>query len=217
MNMNFHHLPDGLALEREDQSDAYNNASLGEVQINHEAELDMHVSNLKRKLLYDGHLALVLTGPERCGKTRLAEKFCQDEEVKDEFKNNIFCVPVSLNPSLDLIVQQLYPEEGCWEIALPDKNGVHAIQWLQAFAKHVGHRRSLLVLDDVWPGSESLLDEFDEFKRSNFKILVTSRFEFPRFGSSYYVMTGDVGKVCKHENVIKYCMSQPRKKLSVHF
>ncbi|KAL6175250.1 hypothetical protein ACLB2K_051892 [Fragaria x ananassa] len=184
--------PYGLALEREDQSDAYSDASSGEVQINHEAELDMHVSNLKRKLLYHDHLALVLTGPERCGKTRLAEKFCQDEEVKDEFKNNIFCVPVSQNPSLDLIVQQLYPEEGCWEIALPDENGVHAIQWLQAFAKHVGHRRSLLVLDDVWPGSESLLDEFDEFKRSNFKFLVTSRFEFPRFGSSYYVMTDDV-------------------------
>ncbi|KAL6177813.1 hypothetical protein ACLB2K_049335 [Fragaria x ananassa] len=136
--------PDGLALEREDQSDAYSDVSSGEVQINHDAELDMHVSNLKEKLLYDDHLALVLTvddtahpGPERCGKTRLAEKFCQDEEVKDEFKNNIFCVPVSQNPSLDLIVQQLYPEEGCWEIALPDKHGVHAIQWLQAFAKHV--------------------------------------------------------------------------------
>ncbi|XP_062025618.1 uncharacterized protein LOC133741921 [Rosa rugosa] len=183
--------PVGLALEREDHADAYSNASLEEPV----DELDMHVSYLKRKLLYGGHLAIVLTGPEGCGKTRLAEKFCQDEEVIDEFKNNIFFVPVSESPKLQLIVQKLYPEEGYRKIMLPDENGVHAIQWLQAFVKHVGHHRSLLVLDDVWPGSESLLDEFDEFKRSNFKILVTSRFEFPRFGSSYYVMTDDVLRV----------------------
>ena len=42
----------------------------------------------------------------------------------------------------------------------------------------------LLVLDDVWGGSESLLDNF-VFKIPNYKILVTSRFEFPRFGSTY--------------------------------
>ncbi|PRQ16664.1 putative powdery mildew resistance protein, RPW8 [Rosa chinensis] len=183
--------PVGLAQEREDHADAFSNASLEEPV----DELDMHVSYLKRKLLHGGHLAIVLTGPEGCGKTRLAEKFCQDEEVIDEFKNNIFFVPVSESPKLQLIVQKLYPEEGYRKIMLPDENGVHAIQWLQAFVKHVGHHRSLLVLDDVWPGSESLLDEFDEFKRSNFKILVTSRFEFPRFGSSYYAMTDDILRV----------------------
>lgn len=194
--------PVGLALDREDHADAYSLASLEE-PIDDEDEdeyslftvgLDVsRISKLKRKLLDDDELALVLTGPEGCGKTRLAEIFCEDEEVRDKFKNKIFFIPVSQNPALQLIFQQQYPEEGYKEITLPDEQAVNAIQWLQAFVKHVGHHRpSLLVLDDVWPGSESLLDEFDEFKASNFKILVTSRFEFPKFGSSYYVrpMTG---------------------------
>ena len=42
----------------------------------------------------------------------------------------------------------------------------------------------LLVLDDVWSGSESLLDNF-VFEIPNHEILVTSRYEFPRFGSTY--------------------------------
>ena len=40
----------------------------------------------------------------------------------------------------------------------------------------------LLVLDDVWHGSESLVDKF-EFRLSNYKILVTSKCAIRRFGS----------------------------------
>lgn len=42
----------------------------------------------------------------------------------------------------------------------------------------------LLILDDVWSGSESLLDKF-AFRRPNYKILVTSRTSFPRFSFTY--------------------------------
>ncbi|RVW57597.1 putative disease resistance protein [Vitis vinifera] len=42
----------------------------------------------------------------------------------------------------------------------------------------------LLVLDDVWCGSESLLTKF-KFQISESKVLVTSRNEFPEFGSKY--------------------------------
>ena len=42
----------------------------------------------------------------------------------------------------------------------------------------------LLVLDDVWCGSESLLAKF-KFRTSKSKVVVTSRNEFPEFGSTY--------------------------------
>ncbi|KAJ6288598.1 hypothetical protein OIU76_024560 [Salix suchowensis] len=48
----------------------------------------------------------------------------------------------------------------------------------------IGPDPVLLVLDDVWPGSESILHKL-KFRLENYKILVTSRYEFPSFGSSY--------------------------------
>lgn len=42
----------------------------------------------------------------------------------------------------------------------------------------------LLVLDDVWPESDSLLDNL-KFQIPNYKVLVTSTSLFPRFGSTY--------------------------------
>lgn len=43
----------------------------------------MHLKNLKLKLLNDDKVSmLVLTAPGGCGKTTLAQMFCQDEEVK---------------------------------------------------------------------------------------------------------------------------------------
>ena len=46
--------------------------------------------------------------------------------------------------------------------------------------------RILLVLDDVWCGSESVLAKF-KFQISGYKVLVTSRNEFPAFGSTYHL------------------------------
>ena len=48
----------------------------------------------------------------------------------------------------------------------------------------------LLVLDDVWGGPDSVESEFPlhkfvEFKIPKCRILVTSRYEFPRIGSTY--------------------------------
>ncbi|KAK9902923.1 hypothetical protein M0R45_001436 [Rubus argutus] len=71
---------------------------------------------------------------------------------------------------------------------VPDfQNEVTAIIWLQQFLKQTGKNPMLLVLDDVWAGSEFILEKFDELKMSNYKILVTSRSAFPRFGSPYYL------------------------------
>ncbi|XP_048431273.1 probable disease resistance protein At5g66900 [Pyrus x bretschneideri] len=148
--------------------------------------LDLPLKELKMKLLKDEKVSmLVLTAAGGCGKTTLAKKFCQDQEVKDTFKNNIFFVNVSKRPNLDLIVHELYQLKG---FELPAfQNKFMAVNLLQQFLKKATDNPLLFVLDDVWSGSESLLDKFDQFKFSNYKILVTSRFAFPRFGSPYHL------------------------------
>ncbi|XP_068331948.1 probable disease resistance protein At5g66900 [Pyrus communis] len=148
--------------------------------------LDFPLKELKMKLLRDEKVSmLVLTAAGGCGKTTLAQMFCQDQQVKDTFKNNIFFVNVSKKPNLDLIVHQLYQRKGSELPAF--ENEVMAANCLQQFLKESRQNPLLFVLDDVWSGSESLLEKFDQFKFSNYKILVTSRFAFPRFGSSYHL------------------------------
>ncbi|KAK9902930.1 hypothetical protein M0R45_001443 [Rubus argutus] len=149
--------------------------------------LDVPLKELKMKLLKDDQVSmLVVTAPGGCGKTTLATKFCQDEEVKGKFKNNIFFVTVSKAPNLDSIVRELYQCRGSSVPTFQDEET--AVKWLQRFLKDEGQNPLLLVLDDVWSGSESLLDKF-ELAMPDYKILVTSRSDFPRFGSSYHLQS----------------------------
>ncbi|TQD96406.1 hypothetical protein C1H46_017901 [Malus baccata] len=151
-------------------------------------DVDVLLRGLKRFLLNDEVSAVVLTGPQGSGKTTLAKYFCEDEEVKNIFKKNIFFVLVSKNPSWSLMVQTLYQQiepKGFQIPALQDES--IALHWLHQFFMETALHPSVLVLDDVWPGSESLLDKFDEFKTPNYKIMVTSRSEFPAFGCPYYL------------------------------
>ncbi|KAB2617913.1 disease resistance protein [Pyrus ussuriensis x Pyrus communis] len=148
--------------------------------------LDFPLKELKMKLLKDDQVSMfVLTAGGGCGKTTLAQMFCQDQQVKDTFKNNIFFVNVSKKPNLDLIVHELYQRKGSELPAF--ENEVMAANWLQQFLKESRQNPLLFVLDDVWSGSESLLEKFDQFKFSNCKILVTSRFAFQRFGYPYHL------------------------------
>ncbi|CAN6563033.1 unnamed protein product [Malus baccata var. baccata] len=125
--------------------------------------LDEPLRDLKEMLLKDDVSMLVLTATGGCGKTTLAMKFCQDEEVKDKFKKNIFFVTVSKEPNLDIV------EELCQRMK----------------SQEATQDPLLLVLDDVWFKSKFLLQQFDELKSRNCKILVTSRSEFPGFGTPY--------------------------------
>ncbi|KAK9925210.1 hypothetical protein M0R45_033542 [Rubus argutus] len=151
--------------------------------------LDAPLEELKAELLKDDVSMLVLTAPGGCGKTTLATKFCHDLFVKDKFKNNIFFVTVSKKPNLELIMKELYKQK-CYEVPTFQNELASPVKWLQKFQKEKGDDPLLLVLDDVWSGSESLLEMF-EFKMSNYKILVTSRSEFRRFGSSYHLQLLD--------------------------
>ncbi|XP_004296566.1 PREDICTED: probable disease resistance protein At5g66900 [Fragaria vesca subsp. vesca] len=150
--------------------------------------LDIPLKELKMEFFKDEVSLLVLTAPGGCGKTTLATKFCQDQDVKDKFKDNIFFVTVSKKPKLELIMTELYKQK---DYKVPTfQNGVFPVKWLQQIVKDEGDNPLLLVLDDVWSGSESILQKF-EFKMSNYKILVTSRSEFPRFGPSYHLQLLD--------------------------
>jgi hypothetical protein len=59
-----------------------------------------------------------------------------------------------------------------------------AINRLGVLLRQVGKNPILLVLDDVWPNSEGLVEKF-KFKMSDYKILVTSRVAFRRFGTPF--------------------------------
>jgi hypothetical protein len=59
-----------------------------------------------------------------------------------------------------------------------------AINRLGLLLRQVGRNPILLVLDDVWPGSEGLVERF-KFQMPDYKILVTSRVAFRRFGAPY--------------------------------
>nr|XP_011467772.1 PREDICTED: probable disease resistance protein At5g66900 isoform X2 [Fragaria vesca subsp. vesca] len=141
------------------------------------------LEKLKTELLGNEEFSmLVLTAPGGCGKTTLATKFCTDQEVKDKFGENIYFVTVTKKYSLDSIVEQLYRSKGCQVPTF--QNEVNAVQGLQQFLKDEGGKPLLLVLDDVWSGSDSLLCKFD-CKMAKMKILVTSRSEFRAFCPPY--------------------------------
>ncbi|KAK9948817.1 hypothetical protein M0R45_004379 [Rubus argutus] len=150
--------------------------------------LDRPLKELKTLLLNDGVSMVVLSAPGGCGKTTLATKFFQDEQVQDKFKNNMFFVTVSKTPNFVLIVQELYQRKGYQAPTFPDDKT--AVNCLRTFLKDEGQNPLLLILDDVWSGSDSVLEKFD-FKMPNYKILVTSRSPFPGFGSPYLLQPLD--------------------------
>ena len=62
-----------------------------------------------------------------------------------------------------------------------------AINQLSQLLNHITPNPILLILDDVWLGSEPFLPENFKFDLSKYKILVTSRTAFPRFEFTYHL------------------------------
>ncbi|XP_027361343.1 probable disease resistance protein At5g66900 [Abrus precatorius] len=142
--------------------------------------MDEPLNNLKMDLLKDGVSVLVLTGLGGSGKSTLAKKICWDPQVKGKFGGNIFFITVSKTPNLKTIVQTLFECCGC---PVPEfQSDEDATNRVGVLLRHVGKCPILLVLDDVWPNSEALLEQFI-IQIPDYKILVTSRIAFRRFGT----------------------------------
>jgi len=59
-----------------------------------------------------------------------------------------------------------------------------AVNHLGILLRKIDVSPMLLVLDDVWPGSEGFIEKV-KVQISDYKILVTSRVAFPRFGTPF--------------------------------
>nr|XP_004288071.2 PREDICTED: uncharacterized protein LOC101305792 isoform X2 [Fragaria vesca subsp. vesca] len=133
--------------------------------------LDVALTEMKMKLLDEDEFTTIgLIGSGGVGKTTLAKVLCHDQEVKDKFQN-IFFTTASKWPNLNLIRLELY-QALCSQVP--------------TFQNEEG-RRCLVVLDDVWAGSESILQEFDGLKIPKSKVLITSRYAFSGVGSEYHL------------------------------
>ncbi|MED6121833.1 hypothetical protein PIB30_033849 [Stylosanthes scabra] len=142
--------------------------------------LDKDLRKLKVEVLMEGVSVIVLTGLGGSGKTTLATMLCFDEQVKNKFNENILFVTFSKSPKLKTIVERLFEQCG---YQVPEfKSDDDAINQMVVLLRHIGTKPTLLVLDDVWPGSEALVEKF-QIQISDYKILVTSRVMFPRFDS----------------------------------
>ncbi|AED98277.1 disease resistance protein-like [Arabidopsis thaliana] len=145
--------------------------------------LDWPLVELKKKLLDNS--VVVVSGPPGCGKTTLVTKLCDDPEIEGEFKK-IFYSVVSNTPNFRAIVQNLLQDNGCGAITFDDdsqaETGLRDL--LEELTKD---GRILLVLDDVWQGSEFLLRKF-QIDLPDYKILVTSQFDFTSLWPTYHLV-----------------------------
>ena len=100
-----------------------------------------------------------------------------------EYFKHILYATVSKRPNQIAIIKKLFWDKD--ELVPEFRNEEDAVNQMELKPKRKAESGTiLLVLDDVWCGSESLLAKF-KFQISESKVLVTSRNEFPEFGSTY--------------------------------
>nr|TKS13598.1 hypothetical protein D5086_0000050920 [Populus alba] len=197
---------------RVDSSESYSNTILAGVCSPPRLKVDpvgleIPLSDLRIKLLNDETSQhIVLSAPGGCGKTTLATALCQHGDVKDKFKSNIFFVNVPKLRNLMVIVKMIFQHK---EIELPDfRSEEDAANHLERLFQQTGPDPILLVLDDVWPVSQSILDKL-KFRIENYKILVTSRYEFPSFGSTYKLKTLNLADAMTLFQKLAFPLDQP--------
>lgn len=100
------------------------------------------------------------------------------------YGKDILYVTVSKESSLKDIAKKLFKHYGKNDIVFQtEEEAKNQIENLM-LQKRTGSDKMLLVLDDVWSDSESLVQDL-KFQIPGYKILVTTRFLFSRFNSTY--------------------------------
>ncbi|KAG7993771.1 hypothetical protein I3843_01G022300 [Carya illinoinensis] len=145
---------------------------------------------------------LVLTAPGGCGKTTLVKMLCQDEDIKGKYE--IFFVIITKTPNLKDIIRRIFCHKGD---RVPEfQSDEDAINHLKQLLNRIKQQNPiLLILDDVWSGSESLLEKFKSHMTGS-KILVTSRTAFPRFSCKYKLeplSDEDATKLFRHSAILQ--------------
>ncbi|KAF8034751.1 hypothetical protein BT93_C0917 [Corymbia citriodora subsp. variegata] len=122
------------------------------------SEVEVSLRKLKEQLLEEGASVTVVTAPGGCGKTTLLKKLCNDEDIQD-------------------IVQKMFRHKGVKLCRIETEDD--AVRYLQQLLIRIGQDPVLLVLDDVWIESQSIVEKFVFKKIKHYRIVVTSRYEFP--------------------------------------
>ncbi|CAI0553825.1 unnamed protein product [Linum tenue] len=145
--------------------------------------LESPLKELKEELLRNELPLVVISAPQGCGKTTLATALCHDREVRDKFKGNVLFVTFGTSPCLVEIVGRLHEHYNCplTEELYSDED---VISELEILMRRIEPDPVLLVIDDVWSRSESLLERI-KFQIKNYQILATSSSEFPRISSTF--------------------------------
>ncbi|KAK4262265.1 hypothetical protein QN277_027847 [Acacia crassicarpa] len=135
--------------------------------------LDQLLNQLKFDLLNGTKPFLNLIGFGGSGKTTLAKNLCWDPQVLDKFKENIFFATFSKTPHMKIIVEKLFEHFGQPKPEFQgNEDPVYKMRNL--LEQKAGESPVILVLDDVYRGSEDLVKKFN-IPISNLKILATSR------------------------------------------
>ncbi|KAK6924098.1 NB-ARC [Dillenia turbinata] len=109
-------------------------------------------------------------------------KLLQENQVKEKYGESIIFVTASNYPNVKVIAQRVFEQMD--EQLAQFQNDEDAINQLKCLLNQNDQRCRLLVLDDVWPGSEHLLNHLLS-PVPGCQVLVTSRYKFPTFGSTY--------------------------------
>ncbi|XP_028756306.1 probable disease resistance protein At5g66900 isoform X2 [Neltuma alba] len=136
------------------------------------------MQELRKNLLTGKEQVINLYGMPGSGKTTMAQKLCRDPQVQGKFKKNIFFETLGSQIEVEEAVKKLRDHE------LPK----------------YGENPVLLVLDDVWPRTEDIV-EMMSLKHKDSRILVTSRTEMKAAGSRHLMKLlsdKDAEKLLRH-------------------